>query len=140
MKISLRFFNESGVDIVLDDQKISNLLTRICNEFDTSIKWINVIFMTSDQHTEMNRDFLGHDYPTDIITFPADSEEGYGGELYINPDVASENAESYNVTLENELNRLIIHGTLHLCGLDDKTENEQIEMSAQEDKYLKYLI
>jgi probable rRNA maturation factor len=83
----------------------------------------------------MNKEFLQHDYPTDIITFPLD-DETIDGEMYISIDTAICQAAEYGVSLTNELMRLAVHGTLHLVGYDDASTEERKQMSALEDKYI----
>ena len=81
---------------------------------------INYIFCSSEYHRQMNRDFLGHDYFTDVITFEErDSRVGQGivsGEVYIDVDTVTDNAPLYNALPINEMRRVIVHGALHLCG------------------------
>lgn len=84
----------------------------------------------------MNAQYLDHHYETDVITFDLSSDQEAMGEVYINLDVATENAVEFNATPETELQRLAIHGVLHLMGLDDKTTEQQNEMREKEDFYL----
>lgn len=83
----------------------------------------------------LNRRFLRHDYPTDIITFPLE-EQPLEAELVISIDTARRQAREYRVTLREECARLAVHGTLHLCGYDDRTEKERDTMKEREDFYL----
>ena len=76
-----------------------------------------------------------YDYPTDIITFPLE-DEVLDGELYISLDTAARQAKEYGVSLTNELMRLVAHGTLHLVGYDDATDQQRKEMSRLEDNYI----
>ena len=91
----------------------------------------------------MNRDFLGHDYYTDVITFEdreSRVEEGIvAGEVYIDVATVEDNADIYNVLPINEMRRIIVHGALHLCGHKDKSKWAEKNMRRMENKYLKLL-
>ena len=104
---------------------------------------INYIFCSSDYHRQMNRDFLGHDYYTDVITFEEREsrlEEGIvAGEVYIDVATVTDNAEIYNALPINEMRRVIVHGALHLCGHKDKSPWAEKQMRRRENKYLKLL-
>ena len=104
---------------------------------------INYIFCSSDYHRQMNRDFLGHDYYTDVITFEEREsrlEEGIvAGEVYIDVATVTDNAEIYNSLPINEMRRVIVHGALHLCGHKDKSLWAEKQMRRRENKYLKLL-
>ena len=104
---------------------------------------INYIFCSSDYHRQMNRDFLGHDYYTDVITFEEREsrlEEGIvAGEVYIDVATVTDNAEIYNSLPINEMRRVIVHGALHLCGHKDKSPWAEKQMRRRENKYLKLL-
>jgi probable rRNA maturation factor len=96
---------------------------------------VSIILVDDARIHAMNKEFLQHDYPTDIITFPLE-EECIDGELYISIETAERQASEYGVSLTNELMRLAAHGTLHLAGYDDATEEERQSMSRLEDKYM----
>ncbi|MCX7642727.1 MAG: rRNA maturation RNase YbeY [Armatimonadetes bacterium] len=93
---------------------------------------------------ELNLRFLGHDYPTDVLSFPLNegelieqAEKGLVGEIIISVETAERNAMKFRQTLERELVRLAIHGTLHLLGYDDATPKQRKKMREKERKYLK---
>lgn len=104
---------------------------------------INYVFCSSDYHRQMNRDFLGHDYYTDVITFEdreSRVEEGVvAGEVYIDVATVEDNADIYNVLPLIEMRRVIVHGALHLCGHKDKSPWAEKNMRRLENKYLKLL-
>ena len=104
---------------------------------------INYIFCSSEYHRQMNRDFLGHDYYTDVITFE-ERETRLGqrvinGEVYIDVATVEDNAELYNSLPINEMRRILVHGALHLCGHKDKSPWAEKNMRRMENKYLKLL-
>jgi rRNA maturation RNase YbeY len=96
---------------------------------------VSVILVSDEELLEMNRRFLEHDYLTDVITFPLE-EEPLEGEIYISLDRAREQAAEAGVGLYVEVERLAIHGALHLVGYDDATPEERERMRLLEDKYL----
>lgn len=104
---------------------------------------INYIFCSSGYHRQLNRDFLGHDYYTDVITFEEREsrvEEGVvAGEVYIDVATVEDNADLYNSLPINEMRRVIVHGALHLCGHKDKTPWAEKQMRRMENRYLKLL-
>ncbi len=100
---------------------------------------INVIFCSDSYILEINNQFLGHDYYTDIITFDYCEGRDVSGELYISIDTVRANAVEYKQEFETELHRVIIHGVLHLLGLDDHSEDDIKEMRKAEDLALEQL-
>lgn len=97
---------------------------------------IAYIFVNDNKILEVNRQYLQHDYYTDIITFDYSEDDVISGDVFISLDTIRTNAEQVGATYEQELNRVIIHGILHLCGIDDKGPGEREIMEAAEDKAL----
>ncbi|MES2591063.1 MAG: rRNA maturation RNase YbeY [Bacteroidota bacterium] len=100
------------------------------------------VFCSDAYLLNINKQYLNHDTYTDIITFDyskEDSKQPISGDIFISLDRIKENAEKYSKSFENELNRVIIHGTLHLLGYTDKTKISKAEMTTQEDLCLKLL-
>ena len=97
---------------------------------------IAYIFVDDEKILEVNREYLGHDYYTDIITFDYCEGDVISGDLFISLDTVRTNAERVGATYEEELHRVIIHGILHLCGINDKGPGEREIMEAAEDKAL----
>mgnify|MGYP003301045467 FL=1 len=97
---------------------------------------IAYIFVDDEKILEVNREFLQHDYYTDIITFDYTEGHKISGDLFISLDTVRTNAEDVGATYEEELHRVIIHGILHLCGINDKGPGEREIMEAEEDKAL----
>ena len=97
---------------------------------------IAYIFVDDEKILEVNRQYLGHDYYTDIITFDYCEGDVISGDLFISLDTVRTNAEQVGATYEKELHRVIIHGILHLCGINDKGPGEREIMEAAEDKAL----
>ena len=97
---------------------------------------IAYIFVDDEKILEVNRQYLGHDYYTDIIMFDYCEGDVISGDLFISLDTVRTNAEQVGATYEEELHRVIIHGILHLCGINDKGPGEREIMEAAEDKAL----
>ena len=97
---------------------------------------LNIIFCSDNYILGINQQYLGHDYFTDIITFDYCKGDKLSGDLFISVDSVRENAMEFNQTFERELDRVMVHGILHLIGYDDHTKVQQKEMRAKEDYYL----
>ena len=100
---------------------------------------ISYIFCDDAYMIEQNNTFLNHDTYTDIITFDECVGEIVSGSILISADQVKENASKFGKTFENELSRVVVHGTLHLCGYKDKTEEEAKTMRQKEDESLAML-
>lgn len=135
-KYLINIFNSSNRS-KLPIKKVSQYLENVLSGESISNAVINVIYVDNDEILRLNQSYLSHDYFTDVITFSLlEDEEGIDGEVYICVDVAEEQAKTYNVSLSNELFRLAIHGTLHLCGYDDDNEENKSKMRELENLYL----
>lgn len=136
----LEVFNQvENSTIQLKEKELLIVVKKIFEDYNLAFEWINVIIMNSDEHTTMNDQYLGHNYPTDILTFEFEEGENMNGELYLNIDIAQGNSNEYGVILENELSRLIIHGALHLIGQNDHSDEEKAQMKMLEDRYLRLI-
>lgn len=102
---------------------------------------ISIVFVDHTYIEELNEKFLGRSYSTDVITFPLseDCEESVEAEIYINLDIVAENAVNYNVTFDEEVSRIVIHGVLHLLNYDDGDADSRNRMTRREDYYLKMM-
>ncbi|HLF20226.1 MAG TPA: rRNA maturation RNase YbeY [Bacteroidota bacterium] len=100
---------------------------------------LTVVFTHHGYMRRLNKQFLKHDYSTDVIAFSVDEESGFDGEIYVNLDKVRSQARHYGVAYGNETMRLLIHGTLHLLGYVDKTKAQKATMKKKEDYYLEKL-
>ena len=118
---------------------MSAWIRAVAAEYGKSIGDIAYIFCDDKKILEVNREYLNHDYYTDIITFDYTEENRISGDLFISLDTVRSNAEEQGCEYMEELFRVIIHGILHLCGIDDKGPGEREIMEAAEDKALALL-
>ncbi|MBU0765781.1 MAG: rRNA maturation RNase YbeY [Bacteroidetes bacterium] len=121
----------------IDNGQIVRLVKNIVQSENGICGEISIILCSDVFLADINRKYLGRDYLTDIITFDYSGEGIVSGDLFISFERVSENAVSYNVTAEEELRRVIIHGVLHLLGYKDEAEQEKQKMKEMEDFYLK---
>jgi rRNA maturation RNase YbeY len=112
------------------------MLGNIIIKSGYSVGEINIVITDDIKLREINREFLEHDYFTDVITFNYNEMKTLNGEIYISIDRVKDNAMIYDVGSSLEMSRVIIHGILHLLGMDDKTEDEKKLMRKEEDLWL----
>ncbi len=101
---------------------------------------VNIIIADDPTLRKLNKAYRGLARPTDVLSFPADSDLGILGEIYISVDTARRQAADYGATLREEILRLVCHGILHLCGYDHHRPTDEKAMKAREDKYLSRFI
>lgn len=118
-------------------RKVYEWIEKVIRSFKKAPGEIGIILCSDEYLLDLNNRFLSHDYYTDIITFDYSEFPLISGELYISLDRVIDNAIKENTHTRNELDRVIIHGVLHLCGFKDKTKDQKNEMRLQEDKMLK---
>lgn len=109
---------------------------RVAATYGKKVGDVAYIFVNDDKILEVNQQYLQHDYFTDIITFDYSEGDVISGDLFISLDTVRTNAQQVGATYEQELNRVIIHGILHLCGINDKGPGEREIMEAAENKAL----
>lgn len=100
---------------------------------------IAYIFCSDAKILEVNNQYLAHNYYTDIITFDYTEKDVISGDIFISVDTVKSNADELGIAFENEMNRILIHGVLHLCGFKDKNPVDKAEMTHQEDAALAML-
>ena len=111
-------------------------IKQVAASYGRKVGEIGYLFVDDEKILEVNNEYLGHDYYTDIITFDYDEDDIINGDLVISLDTVKSNAELFGKTYEEELFRVIIHGILHLCGINDKGPGEREIMEAAENKAL----
>jgi len=111
-------------------------IKKVAASYGRKVEEIGYLFCDDEKILEVNREYLQHDYYTDIITFDYDEDDIISGDLVISLDTVKSNAELFHKNYDEELHRVIIHGILHLCGINDKGPGEREIMEAAENKAL----
>ncbi|GHT21488.1 endoribonuclease YbeY [Bacteroidia bacterium] len=138
--MAIRFFSD-GVSFELrNKRKTAQWLQTVIAREGKRTGTLSYVFVSDAQILQLNRQFLNHNYYTDIITFDEVESDTISGEMYISIDTVRTNAAIYQTAFDNELFRVMAHGALHLCGYNDKTEAEQALMREMEDKSLQLLV
>ena len=119
-----------------ESRQIKKIAERIVSDAGLKGGTADIIFTSDEKLLEINKEFLAHDYYTDIITFDYCEGKIVSGEIYISIERVKENAVKYEVTLKKEIKRIVFHGFLHLCGYNDENEKERELMRQMEDMYL----
>ena len=136
---SINFFTENISYTIRDKNKIRELLLMVIKKEKKKLsEEVNIILTDDESLLKINVDFLGHDTYTDTITFSYNEMDNeVFGDIYISLDRVRENAKTFSTTIQKELVRIMIHGVLHLCGYEDKTENSiSDKMIFIQEKYL----
>ena len=120
----------------IDQQKVSEWVRQVAATYQRHVGDINFIFVDDEEILRVNREFIGHDYYTDHIGFDYSQGTTISGDIYIGVDTVRTNSEKLGCDYAEELHRVIIHGVLHLCGIEDKGPGERAIMEAEEDKAL----
>jgi len=124
----------------IEPHKVKAWIGAIAEQYDKSVGELYYYFCCDDKLLEINRERLGHDFYTDIVTFPlTDCETVLSSEFCISTDRIKENAVTFGRSYESELHRVIIHGVLHLIGFDDLTDEDEKTMREKEEEALKLL-
>ena len=117
-------------------RETSAWIKAVAATYGRKIGEVGYMFVDDKKILEVNNEYLGHDYYTDVITFDYDEDDTVNGDIVISLDTVRTNAELFGKTYEEELHRVIIHGILHLCGINDKGPGERELMEAAENKAL----
>ena len=128
---------------VFPKRKISQWIKQVSEKYDKRVGDISYIFCSDEKILEINKEYLNHDYYTDIITFDYSENGVISGDIFISVDTVLTNAEKFGESFNNEFYRVVIHGILHLCEIDDKALGARTVMEKNEDEALedlKYLI
>jgi len=130
------FFNENIALPKIPKRKIAAWVKVVAQNYGKKIGEIAYIFCDDEKILEINKQYLKHDYYTDIITFDYSEKDKISGDIFISLDTVKSNSEKFNTLYDNELYRVIIHGILHLCGQNDKTPEEEKVMRKKEEEAL----
>jgi len=135
--ISLQIENDPDLNQI-NPEVVNTIVNPLFSAFEMKDASVTFIFASDEVVSDIKKEYFQVDQFTDVIAFRLDEEdEVFEGEVYISLPRAKENSNTYNEPYQKEIARLIIHGSLHLLGLDDQTEKEKEEMRSKEDYYLK---
>ncbi len=127
-------FTTDNVDLPsLNWRQVDRWIRSVAADYGFTVGELTYIFCDDEQELAVNREFLGHDYYTDVITFDYSSATRISGDIFISLDTVRSNAGQVGATFEHELHRIIIHGVLHLTGQADKTLEAKAEMTQKEE-------
>ena len=130
-------FNNENVKMPAVERKLVRAwLKLVVDGYGREVGNLNYIFCDDNRILEINKEFIGHDYYTDIITFDYSDPKVVHGDMYISLDTVFTNSKKFNTSYKDELMRVIVHGLLHLCGIDDKGPGERAIMESAENDAL----
>jgi probable rRNA maturation factor len=134
------FVANAHPSLEVDQDRLRSVGSLVLRQENRCRGGVNIILATDGDLQAMNRQYLGRDVPTDVMAFPMGGdvhpEDTVAGEIYVSLDRAQEQAREYSVTFVQEVERLIIHGLLHLCGYDHEEKEEAGRMRAREDQFV----
>ncbi|MFZ5939110.1 MAG: rRNA maturation RNase YbeY [Bacteroidota bacterium] len=134
--MSILYHREDTPFAPKEKRKLTDWIRKTVNEHQRNIGDLNFIFCSDNFLLNLNKSYLNHHYFTDVITFDLAEDSRISGDVFISVDKVRSNAEEFNVSFENELKRVMIHGVLHLLGFNDDTEENSSSMRLLEDKAL----
>ena len=130
-------FNIEDADPKLKNKRLlKSWIAKVADSYGLKTGDLAYVFCSDDRILDVNKEFLQHDYYTDIITFDYCEGDTISGDVYISVDTVRTNSELYSTSFINEMHRVIIHGVLHLCGLKDKAPDDEKKMREAEAKAL----
>lgn len=133
-------YNSEGIAMPkIKKRNITAWIKAVAASYGRKVGDVGYMFVDDEKILEVNCEYLGHDYYTDVITFDYDEDDIVSGDIVISLDTVRSNAELFGKTYDDELHRVIIHGILHLCGINDKGPGEREIMEAAENKALAML-
>ncbi|MGL4411642.1 MAG: rRNA maturation RNase YbeY [Bacteroidales bacterium] len=132
----ISYYNE-GIEMPTINKNIKrDWIKKVTELYGKKLGEINYIFCNDEKILEVNNQYLQHDYYTDIITFDYTEGNKISGDLFISLDTVRSNAEQFGVDFNEELDRVLIHGVLHLCGIADESEEQRADMISKENEAL----
>ena len=130
------FFHKENVSFSADEELVVRWVKESITSLGCVLGELSFIFCSDEYLKKINIKYLNHDFFTDVITFNYSNEKLLFGDIYISTDRVKENAKTYSSSFNQELFRVIIHGVLHLCGFNDKTEEEKNLIRSKENEFL----
>ncbi|MDR0799544.1 MAG: rRNA maturation RNase YbeY [Dysgonamonadaceae bacterium] len=137
--MAISYFSQDVPFPKIKRRETTRWIQRVAESHSRKIGSITYIFCSDAEILRLNEQYLNHDYYTDIITFDDSEDLRISGDLFISLDTVRTNVEKYQTDYAEELNRVMIHGVLHLCGFKDKTPQDEQRMREREEQALKML-
>ncbi len=138
--MAIIYQNEGVKAPLIKKREVTKWIKDVAASYDKKVADVSYIFCSDEKILEINKAYLQHDYYTDIITFDYTDENVISGDIFISLDTVESNAKEFNTDYLEELHRIIIHGILHLCGINDKGPGEREYMTECENKALSLLL
>ena len=135
--MAVSYFGEEVNMPAIKMRETTDWIRRVASGYGKKCGDIAYIFCSDEKILEVNKAYLQHDYYTDVITFDYTEGDKIGGDIFISVDTVRSNAEQFGTDYDEELHRIIIHGVLHLCGINDKGPGEREMMTRHENEALK---
>ena len=135
----IKFFNEDTKFQLKERTRLKNWIDKVIQDEGLILGDINYIYTSDDYLLKINKEYLSHDYYTDIVTFNYCEEPTINGDIFISIDTIKNNSTRFDVSFVEELHRVMIHGILHLMGYDDQNYEEKAAMRQKENYYLERL-
>ena len=132
--MAIHFFTEDVKEVRIPKRKVRTWVNQCITANSKRTGDINYIFCSDEYLRQINIEYLNHDYYTDIITFNYNDDSLVSGDIYISLERVRDNAEEFEVSFHTELQRVVIHGVLHLIGFNDHTDDDKVKMRAAEDE------
>jgi probable rRNA maturation factor len=134
---SVHFYFDKVNLTLKNRRRLKDFISTLINKEKRDINTLNYIFCSDKALLKINRKYLGHDFYTDVITFDlSSSPKEIFADIYISAERVRANAKELEVSLKDEIHRVMFHGLLHLCGYKDKTKKQQVEIKKKENYYL----
>ena len=130
------FFHKENVSFSTDEEFVAKWIKDSVYTLGFDLGELSLVFCSDEYLKKINIKYLNHDFFTDVITFDYSNEKLLFGDIYISTERVKENAKIYGSSFNEELFRVIIHGVLHLCGFNDKTEEQKTLIRAKENEFL----
>ena len=137
--MAIIYQNEGVKAPLIKKREVTKWIKDLAASYGKKVVDISYIFCSDEKILEINKEYLQHDYYTDIITFDYTDEDVISGDIFISLDTVESNAKEFNTDYLEELHRIIIHGILHLCGINDKGPGEREYMTECENKALQLI-
>ena len=135
--MAVSYFAEDVKTPAIKKRETTDWILRVASGYGKKCGDIAYIFCSDEKILEVNKAYLQHDYYTDVITFDYTEGDKISGDIFISVDTVRSNAEQFGTDYDEELHRIIIHGVLHLCGINDKGPGEREMMTRHENEALK---